>query len=1172
MYENFTELTFRNTASCALRSLSMLNPANRISKTDITKWALRMRLIIAFLFLTFLQVNAASYAQKVTINVKNTPIKEVFSLLTKQTGYNFICDASLIKSLRPVTVNLRQVSLKEALNKCFSEKAVEVLFNGDQTIVIREKPIPVTEIHFAAPIPIIGKVTDEKGLPIPGVSVRTKGTSNTVVTDSNGSYKILAADQNDILIFSYVGYTTFEIQVKDTRNIDVTLKEQKNALEEVLVIGYGEQSKKKVSTAISRVDGKFIGVQPVSTPGEALAGLASGVQVQSGRGGYPGEAPTIRIRGIGSLGTDSDPLFVVDGYPLQESTQFNLINPADIESIDLLKDAASAAIYGSRAANGVVIVTTKRGKAGKTSFTVSAYTGVQNVAKKVDLLSRDQFIEYSKYAARMRGITYPTIFNTNPQSLPDVDWQDVIFRQAPISDFQLSARGGSEKVQFSVSGGYFKQDGTMLGTTYDRYNLRFNMDANLSPKLKLGISMAPSFSQQFRQPAGGQFSEASASETTGARALPSPIHSAVLMPPVVPVYAEDGDYAQGYRGLKNSANGVFFQAGLYNPLGVLELYKNRLREYRLLGNNFLEYQPIKDLKFKTSIGATFNLNDQYAYIPATLANGSAPAASLSNPIINQIYAAEAQSTILDWLWENTVSYNKTFGSNHNFNALLLYSLQKFQAKSTKVNGRPGTYTTTLLENPLASSEILGSLAYSQNAFLSLGGRINYDYKGKYILSAALRQDGSSRFGPNNRFALFPSVSGAWRITEESFMKPLKNVLNELKLRASYGETGNANIGDFTWSNNIIDRDYVFGSQKAFGAAQSGFANHNLTWEKNRQTDFGLEAGFLDDKYSISFDYYTRHTEGMLFQKDLPSIIGYATSYRTNLGRLNNHGFELSGKANFRLGDVKWTVDANISANRTMVADLGGPSSLPAKAAIFGWDNVFQVKVGDPLGLMHGYQVEGIFKNTQDLSKYPQWVTGNKVGDWIIKDQNNDGKINEEDMAVIGNGFPDFIYGLSSSFQYKNFDLSLIVQGVQGVNLINGNIRHQFGVHNVNTSPTYYNNMFDSQNPDRDVEYPAPLASGVTPLNNLTNKAVSDASFLRIRNLTLGYTLPAGLLKTIKMQTVRFYATGQNLFTFTKYNWYNPETSVTGDSADRPGVDQGTYPANRVFIFGINVGF
>jgi TonB-linked SusC/RagA family outer membrane protein len=938
------------------------------------------------------------------------------------------------------------------------------------------------------------------------------------------------------------------------------------------VIGYGEQSSKKVTTAISRIGGSAIARQPVSTPGEALAGLAPGIQVQSARGGYPGEAPTIRIRGVGSLGTGSDPLYVVDGYPLQESTQFNLINPQDIASIELLKDAASAAIYGSRAANGVVIVTTKRGKAGKASFNVSAYTGMQQIAKKVDLLNRDEYIDYAKFAARLRNVTYPTAFDTAPDSLPDVDWQDVIFRQAPISDFQLSARGGSEKARYSLSGGYFSQDGTMRGTSYRRYNLRFNMDADLHPKLKIGISMAPSFADQQRQPAGGQFSEASSSETVGGRGLPSPIHSAVLMPPVVPVYATDGDYAQGYRGLRNSANGVFFQASLYNPLGVLEQYRNRVKEYRLLGNSFLEYEPVQRLKLKTSLGATLNINDQDAYIPATLANNSAPAASRSNPVMAQVYAMESQNTVVDWLWENTLTYTGHIGEAHHFNALLLYSLQKYQAKSTGAAGRSGTYTSALLENPLASSDLVGSLAYSQNSFLSFGGRLNYDYKNKYLLSAALRRDGSSRFGPNNRFASFPSVSAAWRLTEEAFMQPLRNVLNEVKVRASYGETGNANIGDFTWANNIVPRDYGFGNQRTYGSAQSGFANHHLTWEKNRQTDIGLELGFLNDRYSLSLDYYVRETEGMLFQKDLPAIIGYAAFYRTNLGKLRNQGIELNAKANFQLGAVKWTVDGNISANRTKVLDLGGPSSLPPDAAIFGWDNVFQVKTGDPLGLMYGYQVAGIFRNAHDLDEYPQWVTGNKVGDWIIKDQNNDGKVDENDRAILGHGFPDFIYGLNSTWQYRHFDLSLLVQGVQGVDVINGNVRHQFGIHNVNTSPAYYNNIFDPQQPDKNVEYPAPLASGVTPLNNLTNKAVSDASFLRLRNVTLGYTLPAGVLRKIKVQALRCYVTAQNLFTITQYNWYNPETSVTGDSVYRPGVDQGTYPANRVFIAGLHLGF
>ena len=1130
-----------------------------------------MKCRFTFFLIAFLLAGASGFSQQVSIHVKDASIKEVFSKLTEQTGLNFMADAALMKDLKPLTLAFNNAPLNEVLQKCFSGITVDILVNQQyKTVVIRRKT-PVNGEAKKQP-QVTGKVTNSTNEPLPGVSIRVKNTVTATVSDATGIFSIEVPENDAVLTFSFIGFTTREVAVKDGSNITVVLEDQQKALGEVVVIGYGEQSSKKVTTAISRIGGGTIAKQPVATPGEALAALAPGIQVQSARGGYPGEAPTIRIRGVGSLGTSSDPLYVVDGYPLQESTQFDLINPADIESIELLKDAASAAIYGSRAANGVVIVTTKRGKTGKASFNLSAYSGMQQIAKKVDLLNRDEYIDYAKFTARLRNVTYPAVFDTNPDSLPDVDWQNVIFRQAPISDVQMSARGGSEKARYSISGGYFSQDGTMRGTSYKRYNLRFNMDADLHPKLKIGVSMAPSFSDQYRQPAGGQFSEASAGETAGGRGLPSPIHSAVLMPPVVPVYAADGDYAQGYRGLKNSANGVFFQASLYNPLGVLEQYRNKVKEYRLLGNSFLEYEPVKRLKLKTSLGATLNINDQNAYIPATLANGSAPAASRSNPVMAQIYAMENQSTVVDWLWENTLTYTANIAEAHHFNALLLYSMQKYQAKSTGATGRSGTYTTALLENPLASSDLVGSLAYSQNSFLSFGGRLNYDYKNKYLLSAALRRDGSSRFGPNNRFASFPSVSAAWRISEEAFMQPVSPVLNEVKVRASYGETGNASIGDFTWANNIVPRDYGFGNQRTYGSAQSGFANYDLTWEKNRQTDIGLELGFLNDKYSLTLDYYTRETEGMLFQKDLPAIIGYAASYRTNLGKLRNQGFELNAKANINLGDVKWVLEGNISANRTKVLSLGGPSSLPPDAAIFGWDNVFQVRTGDPLGLMYGYEVAGIFRTAQDLQAYPQWVTGNKVGDWIIKDQNNDKKIDENDRTVLGHGFPDFLYGLNSTWQYGNIDLSILVQGVQGVDVINGNVRHQFGIHNVNTSPAYYNNIFDPQQPDKNVEYPAPLASGVTPLNNLTNKAVSDASFLRLRNITLGYTLPPAALRKIKVQALRFYITAQNLFTITRYNWYNPETSVTGDSVYRPGVDQGTYPANRVFIAGLHLGF
>lgn len=1034
-----------------------------------------------------------------------------------------------------------------------------------------------------ADVTLRGRVTDgDRAEGLPGVSVVLKGTQKGTTTDSQGDYSITvptdpngryagagdAASRPIVLVFSFVGYQSQEVLVGDRSTLNISLVADTKSLNEVVVIGYGEQSRKTISTAISKVDGKNIAQQPVSNPGEALAALAPGVQVQSGRGGYPGEAPTIRIRGIGSLGTGSTPLYVVDGYPLQDANQFNLINPSDIESIDVLKDAASAAIYGSRAANGVIIVTTKRGKAGKTSFTFSAYTGIQQVAKRVDVLNRDEYVENAKFVSRIRKAPYPAVFDTNPGSLPDTDWQDAIFRNGKISEYQLSAQGGSDKIRYAISGAYFTQDGTVRGSSYDRYNLRFNVDANLSPKLKIGLSMAPSYSEQFRQPVAGQYN--GSNENSGSRSLPSPVHSATLLPPVMPVYTATGDYAQFFDAPTNPNGSTFFPTNLFNPLAVLDLNTNRLHNYRLFGNGFLAWEPIGGLTLKTSLGSTLSLDDWYAYIPPTLANEAAPRANKTNPVFGQIFARESQRLGLDWLWENTATYAKTIG-DHNFSALALYSVQKFRSKFNATEGRAGTYTTDLLRSPLASSDRVGTLNYDANAFLSFGGRVTYDYKSKYILSGALRSDASSRFGPNNRFAAFPSVSAAWRITEEPFLAGLKSTLNELKLRASYGETGNASIGSFTWANSVDSRNYSFNQVRTFGYTQNGFANLDLTWEKNRQVDIGLEAGFLNDKFSLGIDVYDRRTKGMLFQKDLPGVVGYATNYRTNLGELQNRGLEVQAGANLNVGAVKWRIDGNISANRTKVLDLGGRQSLPPQG-IFGWGNTYEINVGDPLGNMYGYQVLGIFKTQEDLTAYPQNVNGDKIGNWIIKDQNGDGKVNELDRVVLGSGFPKFIYGMTHTVQYRNLDLSLILQGVQGNSIMNGNIRHPYGNAPFNSIPRFFRNMFDPENPTRETEFPAPGASGFHAGNSFTDRMIENGSFLRVRNVTLGYTLPSALLNRVKLKSARLYVTGQNLFTFTNYSWYNPEVSLNGDSVYTPGVDQGTYPAIRTYTVGLSLGF
>jgi TonB-linked SusC/RagA family outer membrane protein len=1162
----------------------------------IPKFLLIMKLTIIIMMLTLLQVSAATLAQQVSINIKNAPVKEVLKQLTKQTGYNFICDADIINAAGTVTLNAKNTELKKVLDECFAKDLVEIVAGENNTIVIRKRQIPVKPAAVVA-ITITGKVTDSKGQTLPGVSVVLKGTQQGVVTNADGGYTIKVPGDKSILIFSFIGMLSQEVVVGNRTVIDITLADAPHTLSDVVVVGYGTQSRATITSAITKVDGKSISNQPVSTPGEALAGLAAGVQVQSDQGAKPGAAPTIRVRGVSSLSSSTDPLFVVDGYPLENSAGFNLINPNDIESLEVLKDAASAAIYGSRAANGVVIVTTKRGKAGKTVFSVSAYTGIQSVDKFINVLKKDQFVTFVKDVSRIKATPYPAIFDGDVSGLPDVNWQKQVFRTAPMRNFEINASGGSEKIRFNASAGIFKQQGVVIGTDYTRLTTRINLDADLVKNLKLGFSISPSYTEQFRQPASGQASGAGANTNdllvgvpglVANYALPSPLNQALTFQPVVPVRRANGDFAQPYDrdlGFNLSPTAVFFATNFFNPVGILSQAINRSRSFRTLSNAFLEYTPIEGLKLKSYIGATLETERVHGYIPGTMAAGQAPTASFSNPLLAGIYASDNVRDSFDWVWENTATYDKSIGKHH-FNILGLFSAQKYDSQIIYTAGLPGTFITTAVQSPLASPNTVGTELFDANTFVSYAGRVTYDYNKKYLLTAAVRQDGSSRFGPNNRYAVFPSFSLGWRLSEEPFLKDklAKLSINELKLRGGYGRTGNANIGSFTYVNAItLNKNYASGSTRTFGSQQTGFANPDLTWEKNDQTGIGMDIGLFDSKVVLTADYFIRNSNGMLLNKALPLDVGYATTYQgnvyattyqANLGKLQNKGFEFTVSTGFNLGAVRWNSNINLSTYRTKVLDLGGPSSLPYAGAINGWNNVYQVRVGQPLGIMYGYTVTGVFKNAADLAANPQSAAGNHIGDWIVKDQNGDGKIDIKDITNIGHGLPDFTYGFTNTFQYKNYDLSILVQGVQGVNIINGNNRQTItGNANQNTLTKYFNNYFDPAQPDRNVEYPIPGSAGfVNPGNALVQKDVENGSYLRVRNITLGYRLTDALLRKISLKSARIYVTAQNPFLFTKYTGYNPEANISGSNPTTPGVDQGTYPAARTFIIGANIGF
>lgn len=1026
---------------------------------------------------------------------------------------------------------------------------------------------------YAQTITVKGKVTDSKGIPLPGASVKVKGTTSGVLTNANGDYALTVTNRSAVLVFSFISFQPVEREVGSNTQINVTLLDNVISLNDVVVVGYGEIKRKLLSTAVSTVNARQLEDRLVATPGEALVGQVPGVQI-SQASGDPGSAPVITVRGLGSIGAGNSPLYVVDGYPLNSSDDFNSINPADIESVQVLKDAAAAAIYGSRGGNGIIIVTTKRGKAGTAKFNFTANTGISNVSKTVDVLDKDQYIAYVRDAFTNSGKTVPAIYN-NPEALPGTNWQDEIFRRGWTSTYSLSASGGSDKVTYNVTGSYFKQQGIIKATNYDRYNLRASMDAQLTKKLKFSFNVAPSYAINNQTATGGGLNNAL---INGIGVNPSGVGgtviSALLQPPILPVRLANGDYSNAPVSL--SGAGQIFNGNPYNPVSVLDLYKDKTSTSRVLANTAVTYEIIKGLTFKSSLGFESIINNRNWFVPATLQTDNAPTANLSNPVIANVRSRVTEGTNYNYVSENTLNYNHTFHKDHNLTLLAGYSFQKNVYNEGSQYGQNGTTTNSLVEYPSNAGIILGTVGYSANSLISTFGRANYNYKDKYLLSASVRSDGSSRFGGNNQYATFPAFSAAWRIGEEAFMKKITAV-SELKIRGSYGVTGNNNIGDYSSQSYTTQVNYVFGANNAtpvFGFSPSSLANQDLTWETNKQTNIGFELGLFGDRIYFTADAYHRVTSNLLLSRGVPAIYGYATTILSNIGSVKNDGLELALKTVNLNGKLKWSTDANISFNQNKVIALTSDGSFVGYDAAFGYTNSIRVVPGEAMSSFYGYRQIGVYKDAADVAASPKWSSGGSVpGDVKFEDVNGDGKIDASDITNIGSPLPKFTYGLNNKFDYQNFTLSFLLQGTYGNKVLNSADRYT----------DYYNGSFNVRsNAVNRWRSPTDPGDGMTPRATVTNPSsttvlstrnIFDGSYLRIRNVTLGYALPARMLKAVKLSSARIFISGENLATFTKYFGYNPEVNVwAGSTAPRYGVDQGTYPVARTFSLGLNVGF
>ena len=999
---------------------------------------------------------------------------------------------------------------------------------------------------------IRGVVRDDQGNTLPGVSVVVRGTSNGIATDNSGNYTI-SAPPTGTLVFSFIGSVTQEVAINNRTVINVALVTGSNKLNEVVVVGYGTQTRKDLSTAISTVGAKDIGRQVVTSFENALQGQAPGVQINNPTG-EPGSAISVSIRGMNSVSLSTGPLYVIDGVPVQPNydeevsignqrpNPLSTINPNDIESIDVLKDGASAAIYGNRASNGVVVITTKRGRAGKPQIGFNMYYGTQKIEKTISLLNGQQFATVFNQARANAGLSAAY----NPDTVTtNTNWQNLIYRTAPMQNYQLSVAGGTDKSKYYISGGYLDQEGILLNSDFKRYSVKINLDQQVSDKFKIGTSLNLANTLNNRS-----VRSELALNNSGT------VLGALEQIPTMPVYNANGTYALN----------PFSQTD--NPLGGLLETHNNISMNQLFGNTYGEYSFMKNLVLRSSIGIDYRAQTENQFLTREYPGfeNASPASRGS--------AATGSNTQTIWLWENTLTYTPNLGNGHSLTLLVGQSAQNSNRFTSSASGFG--FPSDAVPFLYAASNITAISSYQdQWGLVSYFARANYNYKDRYYLSGSLRDDGSSRFAPQNRFGYFPAISGAWRISQESFFHK-SDVLSEVKLRGSFGANGNQNIGDYdrfsTYGTGYNYPNYTGNGTVIGGIAPAVIGNNNLKWETTYQTDLGLDLGLLNDRVTITADAYLKNTDNLLTAVPLSFSSGAQNSSITeNIGKVQNKGFEIGiNSVNVRSNGFNWTTQFNFSLNRNKVVDLGTLVNADGSTSDRTIVNSFSiVQKGQPLGAFYGYVVQGIFQTSAEVASAAKQPNA-APGDLRFADLNGDGVINDSDRKIIGDPNPKFISGLTNTLSYKGVDLSFFFQGSFGNKIFNNNrslIENMSGPFNQSTDVL---NAWTHAGQDTNI----PREVYGDPNNNgrFSTQYLESGTYVRLKNLTVGYTLPAQFLRKAKISSVRIYLSGQNMITFTKYKGYDPEVNANPLSSTAFGQDYGVYPSAKVYTAGINVQF
>lgn len=1003
--------------------------------------------------------------------------------------------------------------------------------------------IPVAT--HAQDITVSGTITSEDGAALPGVYVLVKGTSTGTVSDTDGKYVIKASPQS-VLVFTFIGMRNMEVAVNNQTQLDVHMEADISQLDEVVVVGYGTQKKSDLTGSVASVSSKEIKSAPLISLSQALQGRAPGVQVRQSSNA-PGGGVSIRIRGGGSLQAGNEPLYVIDGYPLYNEAGPNL-NPNDIESIDILKDASATAIYGSRGANGVVIITTKRGKEGRMNIDFEGSFGVQKVRKKLDLLNAKELATLINEG--IANVNEDNVGNPNfpkPMAFTNeqiealgkgTDWQDEIFRTAPIQSYQLTLSGGDDKMQYAIAGNIFDQKGIVINSDYNRSSIRINLDRKINAKLKFGNSLTLS-----RTITNGVATDGDGGSGAGV------VYGALNFSPTVPVRNTDGTYT-----IDNRVGGI----KISNPVALANDRIDKTTATRILGNLTAEYEIVKGLTFKVLLGTNINLSKNRNYVPLSTFAGVQTGGA----------AAIYSSQYIDLLNENTLNYQFAFNDKHHFNVLAGYTVQK--ANFDDVRASSQNFGNDLLQdNNLGAAQttnMSGSNVW-QWGLRSYIGRVNYDYEGKYLATITGRLDGSSKFGKGNKNSFFPSGSLAWRISKETFMENIPQV-SDLKLRVSYGYSGNQEIGTYQSLGSLAAFNYSFGNALLIGYGPSRIANPDLKWETTAQFDAGIDIGLFTNRVVLTADYYHKKTSDLLYSVPLPITTGYTNSLQ-NLGEVENKGFEIGLNTVNIDRAFQWTSSFNFATNKNKILNLGQfTADIPSGGASghLQLTNSGILRIGEPIGVFYGLVSDGIFQNAEEIAASAQ--KNAKPGDRRYVDFTPDGVINSSDRQILGYAQPKYTFGFNNTFSYKGFELTVFFQGVHGNSIFNLNRFELESMTGVSNQSRDVLDRWTKDNPSNTI----PRAKSEGTPYQVTSRQIEDGSYIRMKNIQLAYNLPTTLLSRVKINSAKVYVSAQNQITITDYSGYDPEVSRYGQETLSQGTDYGSYPAAKTIMCGVYFGF